>query len=201
MYRKSLVDNKHVGHESSGSSQVDNASSPVAQQGGTEDFGRGKDAWNRFLKSKQGLGLNRQQLKDLYHKQLRFHRARSVGGREAYDKAIRSAGNGGAASVARKGANVRDMPHSSWNRFLKANKGLGFNRPQLQALYQRSASGRTRLDLSSLKKSDASTHARQSSSEVGAIKGFSSASSRACCQEGRRGGGRGKGLSDPRLLR
>ena len=78
MYRKSLVDNKHVGHESSGSSQVDNASSPVAQQGGTEDFGRGKDAWNRFLKSKQGLGLNRQQLKDLYHKQLRFHRARSV---------------------------------------------------------------------------------------------------------------------------
>ena len=39
------------------------------------EFGKGKSAWNRFLKSKQGLGLNRPQLQVLYRQQLLLYRS------------------------------------------------------------------------------------------------------------------------------
>jgi len=123
---------------------------------GEQEFGRGRTAWNRFLKTKQGLGLNRAQLKVLYRQQLHVYRSRGNGqGRvesstlgAAFGGARGGRGSGGASDVG-GGATHRGVRNSPWNRFLNANKGLGLKRGQLQELYQRTGSACTHSPLQS----------------------------------------------------
>lgn len=138
-----------------------------------QDFGQGRMAWNRFMKSKRGLGLNRAQLKVLYRQQLFLYRARNAsgkargrGGRVARGQdgnrnhAGDGAGDGGSGRgwLLPQGGSSGGRADSPWNKFLIANKGLGLKRAQLQALYQNNHS-RDPHELSSNRMSSFDTHA------------------------------------------